>query len=57
MGLYLFEVLLWMYGMFLNFENSVLKGMVLCKLVDDGFMLSVRLECAVKMTGIGSVIE
>ena len=54
---YLFEASSRTYGTFLNPENSVLKGTVLCKSVDDGSMLSVRLECAVKMTGIGSAIE
>jgi hypothetical protein len=54
---YLFEASLRSYGTFLNPENSVLRGTVLCKSVDGGSMLSVRLECAVHMTGIGSAIE
>lgn len=55
---YLYEASLTSYSTFLNPKNSTIRGVIRCKSVDgDSCSLSLKLECTIKITGIGSILE
>lgn len=55
---YLYEASLTSYSTFLSPKNSAIRGVIRCKSVDgDSCALTLKLECTIKMTGIGSILE
>ena len=55
---YLYEASLTSYSTFLSPKNSTIRGVIRCKSVDgDSCALTLKLECTIKMTGIGSILE
>lgn len=55
---FLYEASLKSYSTFLNPKNSTICGVIRCKSVDgDSCSLSLKLECTIKMSGMGGALE